>query len=136
MKVEEQILLLIAENERLRKENTELKKLLQEALYKLNKNSNNSSKPPSTDIARTKSLRTSTGKKPGGQKGHAGTMLALSEMPDNIIEHRARQCKGCGKDISGIGSMRFYELSVAQPIHRCEPQSGLMTNGNIKTVLS
>lgn len=112
MKVEEQILLLIAENDQLRKENTELKKLLQEALDKLNKNSNNSSKPPSTDISRTKSLRTSTGRKPGGQKGHAGTMLVLSEIPDNIIEHRAKQCTGCGKDISGIGSMRFERRQV------------------------
>ena len=68
MKLEEQILLLIAENAQLRKETIELKKLLQEALDKLNKNSNNSSKPPSTDIARIKSLRISSGRKPGGQK--------------------------------------------------------------------
>ena len=68
MKLEEQILLLIAENAQLRKETIELKKLLQEALDKLNKNSNNSSKPLSTDIARIKSLRISCGRKPRGQK--------------------------------------------------------------------
>jgi len=91
----------------LRKENMELKRLLQEALDKLNKNSSNSSKPPSTDIVRTKSLRISTGKKAGGQKGHSGTTLQISETPDEVIVHKPGQCSGCGKDISGFGSLRY-----------------------------
>jgi hypothetical protein len=81
-----------------------LKKLLQEALDKLNKNSNNSSKPPSTDIIRTKSLRINSSKNPGGQKGHTGATLPLSQTPDKIVEHRTMQCRGCGKNISGVGS--------------------------------
>ena len=59
----------------LRNENTELKKLLQQALDKLNKNSSKSSKPPATEMGRTKSWRISTSKKAGGQKGHKGSTL-------------------------------------------------------------
>jgi hypothetical protein len=69
--LEEKIAALEQDNLLLRNENTELRRLLQQALDKLNKNSSNSSKPPSTDIVRTKSLRISTGKKAGGQKGIA-----------------------------------------------------------------
>lgn len=96
----------------LRNENKELKKLLQQALDKLNKNSSNSSKPPSTDIVRTKSLRISAGRKAGGQKGHKGVTLPISEVPDKIVIHRALECSGCGKDISGVGSLRFERRQV------------------------
>ena len=75
--LKEENAILHKESEALRKENTELKKLLQEALDKLNKNSTNSSKPPSTDIHRTKSLRISSGKKAG---------LALGERNDFAIQ--------------------------------------------------
>ena len=44
MKLEEQILLLKAEDEQIHKENIELKKLFQEVLDKLYKNSDDSSK--------------------------------------------------------------------------------------------
>jgi regulator of replication initiation timing len=70
--LEEKIAKLEEENFLLRKENDELKRLLQQALGKLNKNS---TKPPSTDIVCIKSLRISTGKKAGGQKGYRGTTL-------------------------------------------------------------
>ncbi|OCA97808.1 hypothetical protein BGS1_01905 [Clostridium beijerinckii] len=55
----------------------------------VSKNSNNSSKPPSTDgfKKKTKSLRTKSGKKPGGQEGHEGSTLELSDNPDEIEVH-------------------------------------------------
>ena len=82
MLVEEEILSIKEENRLLRNENTELRRLLQEVLDKLNKNSSNSSKPPSTDIIRTKILRISTGKKAGGQQGHRGSTQKSSFRPN------------------------------------------------------
>lgn len=90
--LEEKILALEEAKLLLRNENTELRRLLQEALDKLNKNSTNSSKPPSTDIVRTKSLQISTGKKAGGQKGHTGTTLQISETPDKGLNYKESLC--------------------------------------------
>ena len=52
---------------------------------RLNLNSKNSSKPPSTDPNRKKKPKPKTGRKKGGQKGHAGTTLKKVDDPD-IIE--------------------------------------------------
>ena len=69
------------------------------------KNSRNSSVPPSKDENRpfkTKSLRESDGKKPGGQTGHEGNTLKMTETPDIIIEHKPQYCNHCGKNITDI----------------------------------
>lgn len=69
------------------------------------KNSRNSSVPPSKDENRpfkTKSLRESNGKKPGGQTGHEGNTLKMTETPDIIIEHKPQYCNHCGKSITDI----------------------------------
>jgi transposase len=80
MKVETQILQVISlqkENQRLRQENQALKELVAELEKRLGKNSQNSSKPPSTDglkkPPRTGSLREKSDKKNGGQVGHQGS---------------------------------------------------------------
>jgi len=47
------------------------------------KNSSNSGKPLGSDIGkvnRTQCLRSSSGKKPGGQQGHSGELLGLHQM--------------------------------------------------------
>lgn len=65
---------------------------------RLNKNSNNSSKPPSTDgpeQPKPKSLREPSGKKPGGQPGHKGSGLSLEIKPTEMIVHAPAQCEGC-----------------------------------------
>ncbi len=54
---------------------------------RLNQNSRNSSKPPSTDFfvkekPNPKSRRKKSGKKPGGQEGHPGTTLEMVNDPD------------------------------------------------------
>jgi cell division protein FtsB len=64
----------------------------------INKDSHNSSRPPSTDPAwkkRNQSLRRPCGRKPGGQAGQQGATLKLSAHPHRIVEHRPHQCRRC-----------------------------------------
>jgi transposase len=62
----------------------------------INKDSSNSSKPPSQDgFSKICNSREKTGKKPGGQTGHPGHVPVLFENPTTIINHRQERC-GCG----------------------------------------
>jgi transposase len=66
-------------------------------------NSQNSSKPPSTDgfhKPAPKSRRKKTGRKPGGQKGHRGSTLAMREFPDHFEHHPVDMCSHCDCDLS------------------------------------
>jgi len=56
---------------------------------RLNLNSTNSSKPPSSDPNRKKRLKSKTAKKAGGQKGHVGTTLKKVDDPDKDNMKRA-----------------------------------------------
>jgi transposase len=76
----------------------QLNQTIQELKEQINKNSKNSSKPPSSDGFKkpsTKSLRKPSGKKAGGQKGHPGKHLAVVAKPDDIIRHMPSACEGC-----------------------------------------
>lgn len=65
------------------------------------KTSRNSSKPPSTDIARkNQSLREKSDKPVGGQKGHEGHTLKMRATPDVIKEERPEFCKQCGSSLA------------------------------------
>ena len=75
-----------------------LQKTIKELMEKLGMNSRNSSKPPSTDgfnKPSPKSLRTPSGKKPGGQSGHSGSHFDVVREPDEIILHAPAACHGC-----------------------------------------
>ena len=75
-----------------------LNQTIKELTEKLGMNSKNSSKPPSTDgfnRPSPKSLRTPSGKKPGGQSGHSGSHFDVTREPDEIILHAPTACKGC-----------------------------------------
>jgi len=67
---------------------------------RLGLNSSNSGKPPSSDglrkPERVASLRESSGKKSGGQKGHRGETLRQSADPDAIVDHFPTKCSACG----------------------------------------
>ena len=69
------------ENKRIEALETENKQLRDQLAL----NSQNSSKPPSSDQSRkNKSLRKSRGSSRGGQPGHKGHHLAFSESPDHV----------------------------------------------------
>ena len=79
---------------------TKLEEQIKSLEERLNKNSRNSSKPPSTDAYATqkpkpKSRRIKSGKKVGGQKGHLGTTLKMVDNPDEIVIHGVDQCSNC-----------------------------------------
>ena len=80
-----------------------LEKQIEELKEKANKNSRNSSKPPSSDgfKKKTKSLRGKSGKKSGGQKGHPGQTLEWSEGEREFCLHEVKECVECGASLSG-----------------------------------
>ena len=70
----------------------------------LEKDSHNSSKPPSTDgfkkpKKQTKNLRRKSGKKPGGQPGHKGTTLKQVANPDHTIHYPCKGSCHCGRNL-------------------------------------
>ena len=71
---------------------------------RLSTDSHNSSKPPASDALAKKpvSLRSSTGRKAGGQRGHHGRILLVSDSPDQIIVHAPAQCAACGSGLAAI----------------------------------
>lgn len=78
---------------------------------RLAKNSRNSGKPPASDDPppKPKSLRRSSGKKPGGQEGHPGTTLSLVEDPHHVVLHHPEECEGCGEPLSETGEASGHE---------------------------
>jgi transposase len=115
--------LLREENAALREENAKLRALVAELLplktqveelstqvkqleNRQAKDSHNSHLPPSSDRFRrqkkTKSLRKSSGKKPGGQTGHEGNTLYQVGDPDEIIVHAVETCLSCQEDLRTV----------------------------------
>ena len=79
---------------------------LQELQARLGKNSQNSSKPPSSDgygkLRRTISLRQSGQKPNGGQPGHPGQTLERSAHPDQLEIHPVVACAACGMALGSV----------------------------------
>ena len=70
---------------------------------RVRKDSHNSSKPPSSDglSKKPKSLRQSSGRKPGGQKGHEGSTLERVGVPDVVVQHPLPEaCDQCGATLA------------------------------------
>jgi transposase len=74
---------------------------------RLAQDSRTSSKPPSSDgLGRLpRSARRPSGKRPGGQAGHAGHTLVMGEQPDEVVGHRPQVCRQCGEDLSGVAGL-------------------------------
>lgn len=72
---------------------------------RLEQNSQNSSKPPSTDPPGTKRPQPeSSGRRPGGQPGHPGVSRALAAEVDEVVELKPERCGHCGRVLKGSDS--------------------------------
>lgn len=132
---------LQAENERLKKENEELRYLLKKALERieqleaqLGQNSQNSNWPSSRDKGhhhqkRKPNLREASAKKTGGQAGHEGHTLEFSQTPHTMKRHRPERCAHCQRRfeaeplVSGVQRRQVIDLPLlvaAVTEHRVE----------------
>lgn len=76
----------------------ELEETIRELQRQLNQNSQNSSKPPSSDgfnKPKPQSQRQKSGKKQGGQKGHPGSHMSIPHEPDEYSKHLPKKCLSC-----------------------------------------
>ncbi|MDB4951625.1 MAG: Mobile element protein [Gemmatimonadetes bacterium] len=77
---------------------------IRELEARLGQNSQNSSRPPSSDPPGVKRRKKKpTGRKPGGQPGHRGhhRKLLEPERVDEVVEHWPAACRHCGESLSG-----------------------------------
>jgi transposase len=90
----------------------QLTRRIKELEERLSQNSQNSSKPPSTDGYNKviKNNREKSDRKQGAQEGHKGNTLHLVESPDRIIEHKVEGICSCGQNLS--------ELSITKRLRR------------------
>jgi len=87
---------LQASNDALSATVKELQETIKELQRRLNQDSHNSSKPPSSDGFRKKrSLRIKSGRKPGGQSGHPGAHMVIPHAPDEVKSHLPAKCIAC-----------------------------------------
>jgi len=81
-------------------------KELENKIANLEKNSSNSSKPPSSDINKfdkNQSLRKKTGRKSGGQKGQKRSGMLQTDTPDKVIKcEPSSHCELCGQSLTNI----------------------------------
>jgi transposase len=100
---------------------------------RLNLNSTNSSKPPSSDPNRKKKPKTKTGKKTGGQKGHVGTTLRKVDAPDKIerinIDRRTLPAGGRYHD-AGYESRQVFDIDISRLVTEYRGQILEDENGN------
>ena len=121
---------LKAEVSKLRAENIALRERLSR-YEKPEKDSHNSSIPPSKEsikaqaIRQTRSLRIPGGRPSGGQKGHKGTTRLMSPTPDKTQTHTPDYCACCGKSLADI---QGKEAEVRQSIDIPLPVRQIITN--------
>ena len=85
---------------------------------RLNLNSTNSSKPPSSDPNRKKQPKSKMGKKVGGQKGHAGTTLKKVDDPDKvelIKVDRSKLPPGRYRQV-GFESRQVFDIDISRVV--------------------
>src|SRR5262245_25680255 len=96
-----------------------------------NQNSQNSSKPPSSDgpHVKRKPPRLSSGRNPGGQPGHHRTLVAVEKV-NEVIVCTPTHCRRCGQALHGSDSQphRHQVIELPPPIpHVTESQQQRLT---------
>lgn len=88
----------------------------------VNRNSKNSSQPPSSDgpgQAVTTKKRKGRGRRKGGQKGHPGhqrQLVALEEV-DEIVSYKPEKCVDCGEKLRGKDPDPYrYQVTELPPV--------------------
>ena len=112
--MKEVITIPCSECEGLKREIAELRTIIQGlentiALMKGSSDSRTSSTSPSHDLGRSNrnSLRVVSGKKPGGQPGHAGHSFQMNDTPDEIIDHHPLVCEQCDFTLQEVCSASY-----------------------------
>ena len=114
------------------------------------KDSKNSSKPPSGDgfVKRTKSLRTKSERKSGGQKDHPGCTLEWQEEVDEVFVHPVLDCTSCGTSLESVEVLNLSCRQVQElpPIklvihehqseEKCCPHCGVINQGKFPTFVN
>lgn len=97
---------------------------------RLNKNSQNSSKPSSTNgYKKIHNSRVSSDKPVGGQLGHKGTNLKMVDTPDIIIEKKVEHCE-CGGIVKQDGTYQrkqVFDLIIKRQIREERSCNGTCT---------
>ena len=132
-----------ADNATFRAENAALKEEVADLRRQIDKNSSNSSKPPSSDGFRKpprvpKSLRGASGKKSGGQVGHRGDTLRPVGKPDKIEQHDAAHCAHCAAALTaamatGVEKRQVFDLPEPR-LEVTEHQARIYTCGSCHEV--
>lgn len=111
---------------------------------RLDTDSHNSGKPPSSDgpgvKPHPKSQRVPSGRRPGGQPGHGGHTLRLVDAPDEVQVHAPVCCHACGQSLAGVSVLRRERRQVVdipplkawviehQAQTKCCPHCGIATS--------
>ena len=114
MTKDEELFQLRQENIALRDQVARLSERISQLEAQLAKDSHNSHLPPSCDRfqRQPKSLRKKSGKQPGGQAGHVGKTLKLSETPEQVIVHAVDHCQHCQHDLRAVASLQVERRQV------------------------
>ena len=102
---------------------TALQAQIQQLRDRLDQDSHNSHKPPSSDGLAKKpsptSLRQKSGRKPGGQQGHRGCTLSPVECPDVVVSHVPARCACCGSSLknAAVVDEQAHQVFDLPPLH-------------------
>jgi transposase len=103
---------LLAHNREQAKQIKQLEKRVQELERQLGQNSQNSSKPPSSDgLRKPTNLRQPGGKK-GAPKGHKGHTLRFVDQADEKVVHSLSTCSHCMASLENVPSLAYEKRQV------------------------